>query len=131
MPVLVRFTCAGSRYAVDVAASAGVVTWTRAEPLPDPRPGVVGLIRESGALLPVLAPFGTDGGHVLVLRPAGGPRFGLLVGEVEGVVRVAEDTIAPAPAGQRTGVVRGVVDDALLLDPDRLADALAGPPGGA
>ncbi len=124
MPVLVRFSCAGSRYAVDVAASAAVVTWTRAQPLPDPRPGVVGLIREAGALLPVLAPFGEDGHHVLVLRPARGPRFGLLVGEVEGVVRVTDADVAPAPAGQRTAVVRGVVGDALLLDPERLAEVL-------
>ncbi len=126
MPVLVRFSCAGSRYAVDVGASAGVLAWTGADPLPDPRPDVVGLIRESRGPLPVLAPFGTDGGHVLLLEPAGGPRFGLLVGEVEGVVRVADADVAPAPAGQRTDVVRGVVGDVLLLDPSRLAAALAG-----
>jgi chemotaxis signal transduction protein len=126
MPVLVRFTAAGSQYAVDVGAAAGVVAWTGADPLPDPRPGVVGVIRESGASLPVLAPFGADGGHVLLLAPAGQPRFGLLVGEVEGVVRVPDADVAPAPAGQRTDVVRGVTGDVLLLDPARLAAALGG-----
>jgi chemotaxis signal transduction protein len=124
MPVLVRFSCAGTRYAVDVSASAGVVAWTGAAPLPDPRPDVVGVIRESGAVLPVLAPFGTDGGHVLVLQPPGGLRFGLLVGEVEGVIRIPAGDVEPAPAGQRTDVVRGVVGDVLLLDPARLAGAL-------
>lgn len=126
MPVLVRFSCAGSRYAVDVAASAGVVAWSGAAALPDPRPGVVGLIHESGGALPVIAPFGTDGGHVLLLEPAGGPRFGLLVGEVEGVVRVPDADVAPAPAGQRTDVVRGVVGDVLVLDPAHLAAVLSG-----
>ncbi len=126
MPVLVRFSCAGSLYAVDVSASAGVVTWTGADPLPDPRPDVVGLIRESGGALPVLAPFGSDGGHVLLLEPAGGPRFGLLVGEVEGVVRVPDADVAPAPAGQRTDVVTGIVGDVLVLDAARLAAALGG-----
>jgi len=124
VPVLVRFSCAGSQYAVDVADSAGVARWTGADPLPDPRPGVVGVVRQGGAVVPVLAPFGLEGGHVLLLAPAGGPSFGLLVGEVQGVARVADADVAPAPAGQRTDVVRGVVGDVLLLDAARLAAAL-------
>lgn len=119
MRTLVRFRAGGHGYAVDVDAVEGVLPRGPVDPLPAPRPGVIGLLRDPTGALPLVAPFGRDGEHVLVLRGASG-RYGLLVEEVERVVRVAPEQVAPAPAGQQDEQVIGLVDGRMLLDAVRL-----------
>ena len=133
MTALVVLTAGGQTYALPVEQTGGVLEHAGVEPLPDPLPGVRGLIRtERGATLTVLAPFTDDGEHVLVVT--GGPDgpFGLLAGQVTGIVKVDPQAIGPAPAGQQTAVVAGVVRtrtlDALLLDPAALGARLRSVP---
>lgn len=128
MTALVTFLAAGQRYAVTVADAGAVLEPEQIEPLPDPLPDVLGIIRHGEDTVSVLAPFGSaDGAHVLVVRaPAGA--LGLLVDEVTRVVRVPDDAVGPAPQGQGSGLVAGTVRtpalDALLLDPAALAARL-------
>jgi chemotaxis signal transduction protein len=99
-------------------------------PLPSPAPGVAGLAEHQGGALPVLETFG-PGGHVLVLEHAG-ERFGLLVEEVVGVVRVRDEEVEPAPAGQHERLVEGILrrdgEQLLVLDAGALRARLGGGP---
>lgn len=95
--------------------------------LPDPRPGVLGLLRPDREALPVLAPFGTQGAHVVVLD-CGTRRFGLLVERVLGLTRVPDSAIGPPPEGQADALLRATADlpdgRILILDVERLAARL-------
>lgn len=140
MSTVLRFSASGIRYVVDVAMVVEVRDARELAPLlvglPDPQPGVLGLLpdRDGGGAVSVLTLLGPGRLHVLVLRAA--PRvFGLMVDEVHGLSRLTGHDAGPAPAGQRSEVLIGTVavPDAagdtvthLLLDPARLADALAG-----
>lgn len=119
MRAIVRFRAQDRRYAVDVAAVGGVLPHEGVDPLPAPRPGVLGVLGPEHERLTVIAPFGDDGEHVLMLLGDRG-RYGLVVSEVERVTRVADTEIGPAPDGQDQAVVVGVVGDALLLDASTL-----------
>jgi chemotaxis signal transduction protein len=123
---LVSFRSGGQDWAVAldrverVAAAGGLL------PLPDPKPGVAGLLVRDGATITVLSPFGAAHGQVLVLDDHG-TTVGLLVDEVTGIERV-EDAAGPAPAGQRSPLVAGVLGGAhplLLLDVGVLAGWLS------
>ncbi len=121
---LVTFRTSQGSYALAVEHTGGVLDREELQPLPAPVDGVLGLQRVGDESLPILAVLGADGRQVVVVD-AGGRRFGLLVREVLGVVRVTR--VSPPPPGQRVVVVEGVVDDAdgaLLIDPHALADHL-------
>jgi chemotaxis signal transduction protein len=123
----VLFAAGETTYAIPVEAAGGVLEHEGVEPLPDPLPDVVGLLRTGAEALPVLAPFGAAGEHVLVVDGGDG-RFALVVGHVIGIRKVSRTAIAPAPAGQQTPIVAGVVRtdrfEALLLDPAALGRRL-------
>lgn len=128
MRTLVLFVAGEATYAVPIESTGGVLEHEGVAPLPAPLPDVIGLLRTAtGDPLPVLAPFGADGEHVLVMD-AGEGRFGLVVDHVVGIRRVSRTTIGPAPAGQQVAVVAGVVRtedvEALLLDPAALGRRL-------
>lgn len=128
MIALVCFTAPdGQRCALDVAHTGAVLALGALEPLPAPLPTVLGLLRVGGERLPVVAALGRPGSHVLLVE-AGTGRFGLLVGAVEGVVRVRPEELTAPPRGQARAVVRAVAGGgghgALVLDPDVLAEGL-------
>lgn len=127
MRVLVRVQTAAGMLAIPVESARAVLPVEELRPLPSPREGVLGLAEHAGGALPVLAAFGGEGAHVLALD-AGGVRFGLLVEEVLGVVRVREDELAPAPPGQDERLVAGLLrhggEEALVLDVAVLARRL-------
>lgn len=125
MTTLVRFRAAGRGYAIPVDAVHGVLPHGPLDPLPAPHPGVAGLLPEPSGALPVIAPFGETGEHVLVLRGARG-RYGLLVDEVERVVRVADEEVGPPPQGQADPLVTGLVGGRMLLDAVELERVLGG-----
>lgn len=131
MKVLVCFSAAGTAYAVPVEQTRRLVPALGLAPLPDPLPGVVGALRDDHGILPVidtLAP-GASRSHPLVLvLEVDGQRFGVLVEGVSEVRHVSEDDLAPAPAGQRARLVRGVVSEAegapMVIDAGTLAQEL-------
>ncbi len=127
LALLLLRTDAG-RCALRVEEAAGVRPHAALEALPGALPSVAGVLRDGGQVLPVLAPFGPDGTHLVIVAPPGAGRFALLVEEVEGVVRIAEDELAGPPAGQGLDLVCGVAGGdargAFLLDAAALARAL-------
>jgi chemotaxis signal transduction protein len=128
MGAVVRFRVADCAYAVAVESALAVRTATALVPLPQPLPGVTGLLTYEGAVLPVIAALG-GGRQVLVLESDRG-MFGLLVDDVLGVGAVQADGRGPAPLGQGGHLVAGTARDAdggllLLLDVGALAGLLA------
>ena len=127
LALLLLRTPAG-RCALRVEEAAGVRRHADLEALPGALPVVAGVLREGGEALPVLAPFGPDGAHLVIVDAPPTERFALLVEEVEGVVRIDEDELAAAPAGQRLDLVGAVAGGdargAFLLDAAALARAL-------
>jgi chemotaxis signal transduction protein len=125
---MVAFRAGGRDFAVRIEQVRRVLAATGLAPLPDPLPGVAGLLRHDGATLTVLAPLGSeqDGGQVLVLDHGGGAT-GLLVDEVTGIRQVDEAAIGPPPAGQRVPLVTGVLaagaELLLLVDAAALVEA--------
>jgi chemotaxis signal transduction protein len=119
---MVRFRAAGTGYAVAVRDVRGVRRAADVSAMPARREGVVGLLREHGAALPVLSTLGAGGGEVLVME-ADGRGFGLLVDEVSAVVHMDEERLGPPPEGQDRALVRGVLDadDGLVLVIDAAA----------
>ena len=131
---IVSFRCGGHHYGVGIERVQRVLGAAGLVPLPDPRPGVAGLLAHDGDTVTVLAPFDRgDGqpGQVLVLDHHGAP-LGLLVDEVTGIGRVDDPAVGPPPAGQRSPLVSGVLrrdrgdgeELLLLLDVDTLAGEL-------
>jgi chemotaxis signal transduction protein len=123
---MVSFRSGGQDWAVALDHVQRVVGARGLLPLPDPKPGVAGLLVRDGATVTVLSPFGAGHGQVLVLEDHGAT-VGLLVDEVTGIERV-EDVAGPPPAGQRSPLVAGVLPGAhplLLLDVGALAGWLA------
>jgi chemotaxis signal transduction protein len=127
------------RLAVALGAVRAVLEPHGIVPLPEPRLHVLGLLRPDREALTVLAPFGTQGEHVVVLD-AGPRRFGLLVERVTGVLRAAPWALGPAPEGQAepllSGRLRAGGELRLVVDADVLAERLgpadpAGPAGPA
>jgi chemotaxis signal transduction protein len=134
MRTIVSFRCGGRHYGVGIERVQRVLDATGLVPLPDPQPGVAGLLAHDGDTVTVLAPFDRgDGqpGQVLVLDHHGAA-LGLLVDAVTSIGRVDDPAVGPPPTGQRSPLVSGVVrrggEDGeellLLLDVDALAGEL-------
>ena len=124
---VVSFRSGGRHWAVALERVQRVLAARGVLPLPDPRPGVAGLLHRDGDTVPVLSALGGGQlGQVLVLDD-GGRSVGLLVDEVIGIERVATQP-GPVPAGQRSPLVAGVLpgsDPRLLLDVAALTGWLA------
>jgi chemotaxis signal transduction protein len=127
MTTVVSFRSAGQDWAVALERVQQVLGARGLVPLPDPRPGVAGLLHRDGQTVTVVSPLGGgQPGQVLVLED-GGTSIGLLVDEVVGIDRVVEEA-GPPPAGQRSPLVAGVLPGArplLLLDVAALTGWLA------
>lgn len=135
MRTIVSFRSGGRHYGVGIERVHRVLGATGLVPLPDPRPGVAGVLPHDGATVTVLSPFDRQAappagrqGQVLVLDHLGDP-VGLLVDEVTGIGRVDDPAVGPPPTGQRSPLVSGVLhrdgdELLLLLDVDTLAGEL-------
>lgn len=123
------FRSGSGSYAVRIDEARRVLPASELAPLPAPREGVAGLLQGAGEPLPVMEGLHSGGTRVLELD-AGGRLFGLLVGEVTGVVRSAATTLGPCPDGQEDEVISATVhtgdggEPALLLDGATLARRL-------
>lgn len=132
MSGVVHFGTERGEWAVEVEHVERVLSGPALTELPDPLPGVAGLLRLPGAsVAPVLDAVGGEiAGHVLVLTAAG-RRFGLLAGRVRGILRAEHVRLQAAPAGQDEELVTATIpiDDvnALLIDPAVLAARLERP----
>ena len=136
MRAVVSFRSGGQHYAVAVERVQRVLGASGLVPLPNPQSGVAGLLRHGRDTVTVLSPLGAERGQVLVLDH-GGTAVGLLVDEVTGIDRVEDPAVGPAPAGQRSPLVSGVLNRKpegedgpdgllLLLDLDVLVERLHG-----
>jgi chemotaxis signal transduction protein len=124
---VVSFRSGGQRWAVALERVQQVLAARGLLPLPDPQPGVAGLLHRDGDTVPVLSALGGGQlGQVLVLDDRG-RSVGLLVDEVIGIERVPGQP-GPVPPGQRSPLVAGVLpgaDPLLLLDVAALTGWLA------
>jgi chemotaxis signal transduction protein len=129
MTTVVSFRAGGQDWAVDLERVRQVVGAGGLLALPDPRPGVAGLLHRDGDTVTVVSPLGAGRGQVLVLDGDGdGDGVGLLVDEVVGIERVPQAPAGP-PSGQRSPLVAGVLAGTrplLLLDVGALTGWLAG-----
>jgi chemotaxis signal transduction protein len=126
MMTVVSFRAGGRDWAVAIDRVQQVLGARSLLPLPDPKPGVAGLLYRDGQTVTVVSPLDAARGQVLVLE-GGGTTIGLLVDEVVGIERVQEEPGAP-PAGQRWPLVAGVLAGSkplLLLDVAALTGWLA------
>ena len=128
MRTIVRFRTERGEYALPVEQVAEVRRAADLSLLPAARTGVAGVIRRGDDVLTVLSVLGGAGAHVIVID-VDSSSFGLLVDEVTGVDRVADDAIGPAPRGDGSAAVTGAIVDAdrgvvLLLDPGALRKEL-------
>jgi chemotaxis signal transduction protein len=126
MMTVVSFRAGGRDWAVAIDRVQQVLGARSLLPLPDPKPGVAGLLYRDGQTVTVVSPLDAARGQVLVLE-GGGTTIGLLVDEVVGIERVQEDGGAP-PAGQRWPLVAGVLagpKPLLLVDVAALTGWLA------
>jgi chemotaxis signal transduction protein len=126
MTTVVSFRSGGQDWAVALERVQRVLGARGLLALPDPRPGVAGLLHRDGSTVTVVSPLGAGRGQVLVLD-GDGTSIGLLVDEVVGIERVPQEAAAP-PAGQRSPLVAGVLAGTrplLLLDVGALSGWLA------
>lgn len=128
---MVRFATGSGPWAVGVEHAVEVRPASAVRTLPSCLPEVAGVIDRDGTAVPVVRTLGDDGRHVLVVR-AGSLTVGIIVEEVTGVVRVRQDAIGPAPAGQHDPLIGATVRDGaeltFLVDVDELARSLGGQP---
>ena len=128
MTAMVRFRSGDGMYVVALEDALEVRTRASMRSLPDPVPGVEGVVEHDGRVLPVVRALGFGGRQVLLLQ-LGERALGLLVDEVTGVVEVRGE-IGPAPEGQRAPLVAGTIREgnelAYVLDVGQLADAFVG-----
>ena len=126
MTTMVCFSSAGAKYCVPVEDTRAVRTAEGMVALPAALQDVTGVV-PGDPPLSVLTVLGAGGGHILVIE-SDGNRFGLLVDEVNGLCRVDEAQIRPAPRGQDRTLVSGTLDlgDGLTLvvDPAAMAARL-------
>jgi chemotaxis signal transduction protein len=123
---VVSFRSGGQDWAVALDRVQRVLAPRGLLPVPDPKPGVAGLLYRDGDTVPVVSPLGAASGQVLVLED-NGTSIGLLVDEVVGIERVQGEA-GPPPAGQRSPLVAGVLagrNPLLLLDVAALTGWLA------
>lgn len=97
MTTVVSFRSGGRDWAVAIDRVQQVLGARGPLPLPDPKPGVAGLLYRDGQTVTVVSPLGGTRGQVLVLE-GDGTTIGLLVDEVVGIERVREAPGRPPPA---------------------------------
>lgn len=128
---MVRFDTDNGSWAVGVEHTVEVRPVEAVRPLPSALPDVAGVIDRDGTAVPVVRTLGDDGRHVVVVR-AGGLTVGMLVSQVTGIIRVSDDAVGPAPAGQDDPLIGATVRDGddltFLVDVDELARSLGGQP---
>jgi chemotaxis signal transduction protein len=129
MTGMVRFQAGGNIYVVPLELTLEVRTRSSMRPLPDPVPGVEGIVEHAGRAVPVVRALGFGGRHVLLLE-VDHRAIGLLVDEVTGVIEVSAAQAGPAPEGQRAALVAGTIREgselAYVLDVGQLADVVVG-----
>ena len=135
MITFVRFRVAGAEYALPVEHVREVRSAAGITPLPEPQPGVVGLLHRGNDSLTVLSVFASgagasasaNGDQVLIVDDGNG-EFAVLVDEVAAVRSVENDARRPAPLGQHRAVVSGLVEidgtPVLILDVAALGERL-------
>jgi chemotaxis signal transduction protein len=126
MTTVVSFRSGGQDWAVALERVQRVLGAGGLLPLPDPRPGVAGLLHHDGDTVTVVSPLGAGRGQVLVLD-GDGTSIGLPVDEVVGIERAPREPAGPPP-GQRSPLVAGVLEASrplLLLDVAALTGWLA------
>ena len=125
MTTMVRFTTLFGTWVAPIEHVLAVRPSSVVQSLPAPAKGVAGILDHEGAAVPVLSALGVGRRHVIVLQ-AGTTIAGLLVDEVTGVVEIASEGVGPAPAGQRTELVEGTVQEqdglAYVLDVARVVN---------
>ena len=126
MTTMVCFTAAKAEYCLPVQAARSVRTADGMISLPDPRPGVAGMIPGEPPLT-VVSPLHGDPGQILILQ-VGDRTFGLLVDRVTGLRRIEEVDIGPPPGGQLRPLISGTLHTGgrlvLVADPGELAGQL-------
>jgi chemotaxis signal transduction protein len=123
---MVCFRAGPVAYCLPMADTRAVRTSAGITRLPDPRPGVAGMIPGTPPIT-VLDSLSQDGTHILVIETPTGP-FGLLVDQVTSLWKVADDKIGPVPEGQSRRLVSGTAERdgelLLIVDPQALAALL-------
>ncbi len=126
---MVKFRSGDSAYVVPLEHALEVRTTASMRRLPDPAPGVEGVVDYHHRVLPVVRALGFGGRQVLLLQ-LGNRALGLLVDEVTGVVDVTGSDAGPPPAGQRSALVAGTIREgdelAYVLNVSQLADDVVG-----
>jgi chemotaxis signal transduction protein len=126
MTTMVCFEAAGEDYCLPVQVTRAVRTAETVIALPDPVPDVVGVIAGDPPLT-VISALQSKGTQILVVD-TGDKTFGLLVDKVTGLLRVDDDLIRPAPSGQQSPLISGILDadghPVLVADPIALAGRL-------
>jgi chemotaxis signal transduction protein len=123
---MVCFHAGQVAYCLPIADTRAVRTSAGITKLPDPRPGVAGMIPGTPPMT-VLSSLGQGGTHILVVETST-RAFGLLVDEVTSLWKVDDDKIGPIPEGQSQRLVSGTAERdgelLLIVDPDALAALL-------
>lgn len=133
MSTMIRFSADGGHWLASVDDVLGVQGSDGLRALPDPAPGIAGVIDRDGVAVPVVRTLSPDGRHVLVVAH-GDAVVGVLADEVSGVADIDTDTIGARPAGQSRPFVRAVHDEgtavAYVLDAAEVVRCVADPTGG-
>lgn len=126
---MVKFRSGDGAYVVPLEHALEVRTSASMRRLPDPAPGIEGVVDYEHRVLPVVRALGFGGRQVLLLQ-LGNRALGLLVDEVTGVVDVTASEAGPPPAGQRSALVAGTIREgdelAYVLNVGQLADDVVG-----
>lgn len=117
MLTFVRVDTPKGAFAVPVDRVTEVRAATELRELPEPRPGVAGLIQRAGNTITVLSLLGSEGRHIVLVDGDDAVPFGLLVDEVTDVRPVDDAALGPAPAGQEREMIQGVLtsEDGIVL----------------
>ena len=133
MSTMIRFSADGGRWLAAVDDVLGVQGSDGLRALPDPAPGIAGVIDRDGVAIPVVQTLSADGRHVLIVAH-GDAVVGVLADEVSGVDDIDPDAIGDRPAGQSRPFVRAVHDGgsavAYVLDAAEIVRGVTAPTGG-
>lgn len=123
MPLMVRFSVGEGAWLAPVDRVLGVRRADTVRPIPDPAPGIVGVIDRDGVTVPVSRALG-DGSYVLLVGTDDDRVVGVLTDTVRDVADVGVDALHPRPGGQLKAYVEATVgagdDLAYVLDADEL-----------
>jgi purine-binding chemotaxis protein CheW len=122
---MLRVRLGDEHFALPLAAVEEALECPPLAPVPGGAPELLGAFALRGRFLPVFAPEralgvsrGAEAGVVLVMHAAGGPRVGLLVDDVEDVIRIDRTQMVRSP---RNGTPADVVLGVARLGPDLVA----------